>query len=86
MGTGFSMYWMHGARMQLPIRSRIGVRGNPERDDASHCHSVTSCLEDNGKGHSKLVGYAFDEFGIYGHRGEQGKVLINGDLAVYHEL
>jgi hypothetical protein len=31
-----------------------------------------------------LAGYAHDGFGIYGHRGEQGKELTNADLDVCH--
>lgn len=59
-------------------------QGHPEREGAYHSHSVTSCLEDKGKGHSQLVDYAFDGFGIYGHRGDKGKVLTNADLDVCH--
>lgn len=59
-------------------------QGHPERDGAYHYHSVTTCLEDQGKEHSTLVGYAFDGFGIYGHRGENGKMLTNADLDACH--
>jgi hypothetical protein len=41
-------------------------------------------MEDQGKEHSALMGYAFDGFGIYGHRGENGKVLTNADLDACH--
>jgi hypothetical protein len=59
-------------------------QGHPERHGAYHYHSVTSCLDDKGKGHSALVGYAFDGFGIYGHRGEKGQELTNADLDACH--
>jgi YHYH protein len=67
-------------------------QGHPERNGAYHYHSLTTCLEDKiegssssaGTDHSALVGYAFDGFGIYGHRGEQGKVLTNADLDACH--
>ncbi len=65
-------------------------QGHPERNGAYHYHSLTTCLEDKisgsaaGTGHSALVGYAFDGFGIYGHRGEGGKVLTNADLDACH--
>ncbi len=58
-------------------------QGHPERDGVYHYHSVTTCLEDEGK-HSDLLGYAFDGFGIYGHRDENGKVLTNADLDACH--
>lgn len=35
-------------------------------------------------GHSPLVGYAIDGFGIYGPRGEDGKIVRNADLDVCH--
>ena len=57
--------------------------GHPN-DMGYHYHEVTPCIEDPGTGHSKLVGYAFDGFGIYGHRGEGGKPLTNDDLDECH--
>jgi YHYH protein len=65
-------------------------QGHPERNGAYHYHNLTTCVEDKIEGssavsgHSALVGYAFDGFGIYGHRGEQGKVLTNADLDACH--
>jgi hypothetical protein len=61
-------------------------QGHPEITGAYHYHNVTSCLENkyDGQGHSALVGYAFDGFGIYGHHGENGKVLTNADLDGCH--
>lgn len=49
-----------------------------------HYHSVSPCVPDEGTGHSELVGYALDGFGIFGHRGEDGKVLTNEDLDQCH--
>lgn len=49
-----------------------------------HYHSLSNCIADPGAGHSKLIGYAFDGFGIFGHRGESGKVLTNADLDECH--
>jgi len=49
-----------------------------------HYHSASPCIPDEGTGHSDLVGYAFDGFGIFGHRGEQGEVLTNEDLDECH--
>ena len=49
-----------------------------------HYHSISPCVPDEGTGHSDLVGYAFDGFGIYGHRGEGGEVVTNEDLDECH--
>jgi len=51
---------------------------------AYHYHAVSSCIPDPGTGHSNLVGYAFDGFGIFGHRGVDGEVLTNEDLDECH--
>src|SRR3546814_15494842 len=48
-------------------------------------HSVSDCAtDDHGDGHSDLVGYAFDGFGIFGHYGEDGETLTNDDLDECH--
>jgi len=57
--------------------------GHPN-DAGYHYHSVSPCIPDAGTGHSRLVGYALDGFGIYGHRGEGGVVLTNRDLDACH--
>jgi hypothetical protein len=49
-----------------------------------HYHDVTTCIADPGSGHSALLGYARDGFGVYGNRGETGAALTNGDLDVCH--
>ena len=53
-----------------------------------HTHFVTPCLTDAldncAPGHSSLWGYAMDGFGIYGPRGEDGKVLASKDLDECH--
>jgi YHYH protein len=61
-------------------------QGHPEHRGTYHYHSITTCLNkrDRGKGHSALLGYALDGFGIYGHRLEGGKVATNKDLDVCH--
>jgi hypothetical protein len=61
-----------------------GCQGHPERQGTYHYHSLTSCLNDEGEGHSKLVGYALDGFGLFGHRGEDGLVVSNADLDECH--
>jgi|GEM_PF-2942616 len=60
-------------------------QGHPERSGSYHYHNLTNCLDKESETqHSKLVGYAFDGFGIYGFRGESGKVLTNADLDECH--
>jgi YHYH protein len=59
-------------------------QGHPQETDEYHYHSITSCIDDPGTGHSNLLGYAADGFGIYGVRGENGAVLTNADLDACH--
>ncbi len=61
--------------------------GHPERTGQYHYHSLSSCFHDKREGnggHSSLVGYALDGFGIYGKYGEDGKLLRNADLDACH--
>lgn len=60
--------------------------GHPQAQGVYHHHSQSSCIDDNfpGEGHSPLIGYALDGFGIYGHHGEDGEVLANDDLDACH--
>jgi hypothetical protein len=58
--------------------------GHPQQNGQYHYHSFSPCLADAGTGHSALIGYAFDGFGIYGPRGEDGTVLSNADLDECH--
>lgn len=59
-------------------------QGHPEREGEYHYHNVTTCIDDKGNEHSSLVGYALDGFGIYGYKGEGGKLLTNKDLDECH--
>jgi hypothetical protein len=59
-------------------------QGHPERSGAYHYHSLSLCADDPGEGHSALVGYALDGFGIYGRRGEDGQELSSADLDACH--
>ncbi|MEO6173239.1 MAG: YHYH protein [Arenimonas sp.] len=59
-------------------------QGHPQRSGAYHYHNLTTCQPDQGTGHSLLIGYAFDGFGIFGRRGEDGKILSNADLDECH--
>ncbi len=59
-------------------------QGHPQNAGLYHYHSLSSCLEDTSAGHSALMGYAFDGFGIYGYYGEDGGELTNADLDECH--
>ena len=58
--------------------------GHPDSGKVYHYHSVPPCVGDSGSGHSSLVGYALDGFGIYGYRGQSGETLTNADLDECH--
>ena len=61
-------------------------QGHPQGAGAYHYHNLSSCVKDAAAAntHSALVGYAFDGFGIFGKRGEGGKLLSNSDLDECH--
>jgi hypothetical protein len=61
-------------------------QGHPQRGGVYHYHWITTCIDDKREadGHSALVGYALDGFGIYGHYGEGGKPLSSADLDACH--
>jgi YHYH protein len=61
-----------------------GCQGHPELDGQYHYHSLSRCLDDSGPGHSRMLGYALDGFGIFGHHGENGRFLTNADLDECH--
>ncbi len=61
--------------------------GHPERSGQYHYHDLSACLSDTrseANGHSDLLGYALDGFGIYGLYGEDGEVITNDDLDACH--
>ena len=61
--------------------------GHPERNGQYHYHDASPCLTDShGQpgGHSDVIGYALDGFGIFGLRGEGGKTVVNADLDACH--
>ena len=63
-----------------------GCQGHPQESGVYHYHSLTNCLEDKRLpgGHSALVGYALDGFGIFGRYGEGGEALTSKDLDACH--
>lgn len=58
--------------------------GHPEKNGTYHYHALSACSQDAGTGHSALLGYAKDGFGLYGYRGEDGHDVLNADLDVCH--
>jgi YHYH protein len=66
--------------------SQDSCQGHPQRSGVYHYHSATPCLPDQttADGHSMLLGYILDGFGIYGRRGEGGKILTSANLDACH--
>jgi len=61
--------------------------GHPQQWGQYHYHDRSPCLEDlrsQDGGHSDLVGYALDGFGVYGIHGEGGTMLTTADLDDCH--
>ena len=73
-----------GGRDAVATEIQDTCHGHPEREGTYHYHDLSSCLDDAGTGHSNLIGYAKDGFGIYGYRGEDGVELTNADLDACH--
>lgn len=62
-------------------------QGHPERSGQYHYHGPSVCMKEMGRssdGHSGLIGYALDGFGIYGMKGRGGRHLSNQDLDACH--
>jgi hypothetical protein len=60
--------------------------GHPQISGQYHYHSLSPCLADTGskKSHSRRLGWALDGFGIYGYRGEGGKLMSTATLDACH--
>jgi len=58
--------------------------GHPDRSGSYHYHSFTSCIADNASGHSALMGYARDGFGIYGVHDSDGSLMTDAKLDACH--
>jgi hypothetical protein len=63
---------------------RDACDGHPQGQGQYHYHNLTPCVNDVEVGHSELMGHAFDGFGIYGMRGEDGQLLTKDDLGDCH--
>jgi len=76
-----------GGRDAAAYEIQDSCDGHPEMSGTYHYHSASACLLadlDTGSGHSSLVGYAADGFGIYGTRGTNGVEVNNSDLDECH--
>ena len=60
--------------------------GHPERKGQYHYHDYAPCLpnETDKNGHSSLIAYALDGFGVYGAKDVGGKIVSNKNLDVCH--
>jgi hypothetical protein len=58
--------------------------GHPDQSGTYHYHAPSPCLSDPGTGHSRLIGYALDGFGIYGVRTTNGTELSSANLDACH--
>lgn len=65
-----------------------GYGGHSDGTNTYHYHYPTKKLQDHihkhESGHSELMGYMLDGFGIYGPYGEDGKLLKSADLDECH--
>ncbi|MCA9390337.1 YHYH protein [candidate division WWE3 bacterium] len=75
-----------GGRDAVATEVQDSCQGHPQESGYYHYHGWSSCLQDDhAEGeHSDLVGYAFDGFGIYGLKGEQGVEISSEDLDECH--
>jgi hypothetical protein len=88
--TGSAIY--HGASTLLGDAAANEMLdacgGQSDGSYTYHTHFLTPCLVDAldtcRPGHSALMGYMMDGFGIYGPRGEDGRVLKSADLDECH--
>ncbi|MDO8752635.1 MAG: YHYH protein, partial [Anaerolineales bacterium] len=74
-----------GGRDAVATEVQDNCDGHPQVSGFYHYHSLSDCIEDTAtSGHSSLVGYAFDGYGIYGYYGEDGGEVTNADLDQCH--
>jgi hypothetical protein len=61
-------------------------KGHPDQSSSYHYHAITNCITDvpDTNGHSALMGYALDGFGIYGNLDVGGVALTNAKLDTCH--
>jgi len=61
-------------------------QGHPQETGVYHYHSISTCVDTQVEvdGHSALVGYIIDGFGIFGRLGVGGRRLTSADLDECH--
>jgi hypothetical protein len=87
--TGVALFSAVDARGEDASAHEVQDRcnGHPERGGQYHYHNASPCMADTKTqpdGHSDLVGYALDGFGLFGPHGENGTTLTSGDLGACH--
>lgn len=78
-----------GGRDAVAYEVQDSCDGHPQMSGEYHYHSVSKCVLaklDAGTGQSKLVGWAFDGYGIYGPRDAKGNELTSADLDECHGI
>lgn len=75
-----------GGRDAVATEVQDSCEGHPQVGNYYHYHGYSDCFKDSsGEGkHSDLLGYAFDGFGIFGIKGQDGKELSSNDLDECH--
>ena len=73
-----------GGRDAVATEVQDACGGHPQVTGQYHYHSLTSCLRDRRRSHSRLLGWALDGFGIYGLRGKGGALLSTSKLDACH--
>jgi hypothetical protein len=58
--------------------------GHPDASGSYHYHAFTPCFTDSGAGHSVLVGYARDGFGIFGIHDVDRSLMTDAKLDACH--
>jgi YHYH protein len=73
-------------RDAIAHETQDSCQGHPQQSGVYHYHWVTTCIDDKRLpgGHSGLVVYALDGFGIFGRYGEKGELLSSSDLDACH--
>lgn len=70
----------------MAYETQDACKGHPQESGVYRYHSRSNCVADQREpsGHSALVGYLLDGFGIYGPYSEKGQALACKDLDEFH--
>jgi len=73
-------------RDALAHEEQDSCHGHPDQSSQYHYHAITNCITDvpDANGHSSLLGYALDGFGIYGNLDVGGVPVTNAKLDACH--